>query len=166
MEVKISYIRSQFKIWARLETLKGLSTRKTVTLLRQHLPTKVKITNVQACIQVTLVYPQVLSLQQCIVKTLTEKPSIWFDMWLSCDVWSLPVHLRHWLLVEGICLAPQLHDETLWCIDNKPVWNTSSPPKPQKKRKVLHSDKETISLEEAKGALESLKCFCFDDKKC
>ncbi|KAL6080417.1 hypothetical protein QOT17_000066 [Balamuthia mandrillaris] len=28
MEVKISYIRSQFKIWARLETLKGLSTKK------------------------------------------------------------------------------------------------------------------------------------------
>ncbi|KAL6071516.1 hypothetical protein QOT17_006241 [Balamuthia mandrillaris] len=54
MEVKISYIRSQFKIWARLETLKGLSTRKTVTLLRQHFPTKVKITNTQACIQVVV----------------------------------------------------------------------------------------------------------------
>ncbi|KAL6079270.1 DLAT [Balamuthia mandrillaris] len=131
MEVKISYIRSQFKIWAQgpFGNFEGTVNEKNC-------------------------HPVTTTLSN---KSEDHKYTSLFDMWLGCDVWSLPVHLRRWLLVEGICLAPQLHDETLWCIDNKPVWNTSSPPKPQKKRKVLHSDKETISLEEAKGLLQNLQ---------
>lgn len=160
--VTISYIRSQFKLWAGLDSLKSLQSPQTISLLKHHFETESKIaviTRKKAYVKITLVYPEVLSLQQCVVKKLIETPSIWIKMWLSPQVWSLPIHLRHWLLVCGIQLAPQLFFETLWSIDNKPVWDTSStePLKKSKKRKAFEGENETISINEAENLLANLK---------